>query len=55
MPVIINTLQVRARVDEDAGAAPAAGPPSREALVDEVAQAVLDRLERHLERLATRR
>jgi len=58
MPVFINEVVFRAEVRPSAeapepGAAPA-DPRQRQALVDEVTQAVLDHLERELERIGER-
>lgn len=64
MPVFINEVVVRGQVGRDReDAVPARGPdgttaaavPDRDALVAEVTAAVLDRLDRRLERLMTER
>lgn len=62
MPVFINEVVVRGRVGSEAtmrdraeGASAPEAPVDRQALVEEVTEEVLSRLDRHLERYLTER
>jgi len=59
MPVFINEVVIRTSVPRGEGqgaatAAPAAGPPDTQALVAEVTRALMDYLERQLDRVGER-